>query len=921
MTDVIQATRDPLADIFVGDSEMARQMRAHDWSQTSLGSPLAWPETLKVALRLLLTSKFEMWLGWGPEINFFYNDAYRPTLGSKHPQSLAVPTRILWAEIWDDIKDRIGAVYERGEASWDKSLLLLLNRHGYLEETYHTFSYSPLLGDDGQVGGLFCAVSEETERVLSERRMTTLRALAAGLSPADTRRDVLDALETQLGGNLHDLPFTLTYLFNADGSARLVAATGGVESHASALAQLPAEPDGPWGAGRIRAGEDQVRLDVSSIEGLPSGAWSLPIREALTVPLPAPGREEPKGFMVVGVNPHRPLDPDYAGFIQLLAGQVAAGLSSAAAFETERDRAEALAEAVRMREAAAEALANLNRSLSEEVQVRTGERDRLHALFQQAPGFMCVLRGKDLVFELVNDSYQQLIGHRDVVGKPVREALPEFAGQGFFELLDGVMATGEPFVGRGLSAMIQRTPGAPLEERFLHLVYQPILEADGSISGVFAEGNDVTDQYRAEEGVRRLNETLELRVVERTEELREALERLRSEASEREAVQEALRQAQKMEAVGQLTGGIAHDFNNLLTGVLGSLDLLRKRAAQGRTADVDRYAAAAESAANRAAALTHRLLAFSRRQPLDPRAVDCNQLVGSMGELIRRTLGESIKLEVVRAGGLWNTLCDPHQLESAILNLAINARDAMPGGGRLTIETCNAHLDNAYAARERSVKPGQYVCICVTDTGVGMTADIIEKAFEPFFTTKPIGQGTGLGLSMIYGFAQQSNGYAKIYSEPGKGTTVKIYLPRHHGAADTAEDHTLRATLPTGEARDMVVLVVEDEMVVRHLVVEVLQERGFATLEAHDGQAGLAVLESDARIDLLVSDVGLPGLNGRQLADAARAKRPELPILFMTGYAENAAIANGFLAPGMEMITKPFAIDAFTRRIEDILKD
>lgn len=347
---------------------------------------------------------------------------------------------------------------------------------------------------------------------------------------------------------------------------------------------------------------------------------------------------------------------------------------------------------------------------------------------------------------------------------------------------------------------------------------------------------------------------------------------------------------------------------------------MQRRMAKGETDRIERYATAAMTAANRAAALTHRLLAFSRRQPLDPKPVNANRLVTGMEELLRRTIGESVQLEIVTAGGLWQTLCDPHQLESAMLNLSINARDAMPKGGKLMFETCNAHLDNAYAAKQQDVRPGQYVCICVTDTGMGMTKAIIEKAFEPFFTTKPIGQGTGLGLSMIYGFTRQSEGYARIYSEVGEGTTIKLYLPRYYGKTEDAEEsegeliENHRAE--SGEA----VLVVEDETAVRDLVVEVLQELGYRAVEASDGPAGLKLLQSKMRFDLLVTDMGLPGLNGRQLADAARVHRPDLKVLFMTGYAENAAIANGFLEPGMEMITKPFGIDALVTRIRDMIE-
>ncbi len=394
----------------------------------------------------------------------------------------------------------------------------------------------------------------------------------------------------------------------------------------------------------------------------------------------------------------------------------------------------------------------------------------------------------------------------------------------------------------------------------------------------------------------------------------------RAQAAELAHTQDALRQAQKMEAVGQLTGGIAHDFNNLLTGIIGSLDLMQRKLAAGRGGEIDRYVSAAVTSANRAAALTHRLLAFSRRQPLDPKAVDANRLIASMEDLIRRTIGEAVQLEMVVAGGLWRTLCDPHQLENAILNLAINARDAMPDGGKLTIETCNARLDDAYAANARDIRPGQYVCICVSDTGTGMSAETIEKAFEPFYTTKPIGQGTGLGLSMIYGFARQSEGYAKIYSEVGRGTTMKLYLPRHYADADAPEDAALATRDVVGSADGEMVLVVEDEPAVRELVLDVLADLGYRTLAAIDGPSGLKILQSEEPIDLLVTDVGLPGLNGRQLADAARLRRPDLKILFMTGYAENAAINGGFLDAGMELITKPFAIDALSQKVRTIIE-
>ena len=380
-----------------------------------------------------------------------------------------------------------------------------------------------------------------------------------------------------------------------------------------------------------------------------------------------------------------------------------------------------------------------------------------------------------------------------------------------------------------------------------------------------------------------------------------------------------LRQSQKMEAVGQLTGGIAHDFNNLLAGIVGSLEMLRTRVAQGRVGELERYLGAALGSANRAAALTHRLLAFSRRQTLDPRPTDVNRLVASMEELIRRTVGPEIHVETVMAGGLWTTLCDANQLENAVLNLAINARDAMPDGGRLTIEAVNARLDDAYARKHHEVAPGQYVAVSVTDTGTGMPPEVVARAFDPFFTTKPLGQGTGLGLSMVYGFAQQSNGYVRIYSEAGEGTTVRLYLPRctEEAAADAeAPGASSAAMAPEGGT----VLVVDDEAVVRMLVGEVLRDLGYGVVEAKDGAQAIRALESMPRIDLMVTDVGLPGgMNGRQLADAMRERRPGMKVLFITGYAENAAVGNGLLAPGMQVMTKPFAMEVLAAKIRSML--
>ena len=415
---------------------------------------------------------------------------------------------------------------------------------------------------------------------------------------------------------------------------------------------------------------------------------------------------------------------------------------------------------------------------------------------------------------------------------------------------------------------------------------------------------DVTEQLQAERALRELNETLEVRVEQ-------AL-------ADREEAETALRQAQKMEAVGQLTGGLAHDFNNLLAGISGAFEMIGVRLAQGRTADIEKYLAAGQGATRRAAALTHRLLAFSRRQTLSPKPTVINRLLGDFSELVRRTVGPQIDVQTIAASGLWPALVDANQLENALLNLCINARDAMPSGGNITIETANRWLDDR-TAREHGLTPGQYVTICTSDTGTGIEKSNLDRVFDPFFTTKPIGQGTGLGLSMVYGFARQSNGHVRIYSEIGQGTMVCIYLPRFRG--DEEEDVAVPNDPATEAFAGQSILIIDDEPSVRMLMCDALSDLGYHCIEAGDGTAGLRILESRARIDLLITDVGLPGgLNGRQVADAARALRPDLRILFVTGYAENAVLNHGHIEHGMEVLTKPFAVDELRRRVGTLLQ-
>jgi light-regulated signal transduction histidine kinase (bacteriophytochrome)/CheY-like chemotaxis protein len=382
---------------------------------------------------------------------------------------------------------------------------------------------------------------------------------------------------------------------------------------------------------------------------------------------------------------------------------------------------------------------------------------------------------------------------------------------------------------------------------------------------------------------------------------------------------ERLRQAQKMEAVGQLTGGIAHDFNNLLAGVTGSLELMRTRIGQGRIGDVESYVGAAMSAAGRATALVHRLLSFSRRQTLDPRPVNIENLLSAAAELIRRTVGPGIAVETLIGSDAWMTMCDSNQLDNALLNLAINARDAMPHGGRLTIATENIVAGDAADGRDYEVAPGQYLVIAVTDSGAGMSADIVARVFEPFFTTKPLGEGTGLGLSMVYGFVKQSHGHIGILSMPGQGTTVRLYMPRHHadGAAEVAALVLAPASSGPGSGT---VLVVDDEAILRMILTESLEDLGYDVRVAADGAAALAILQGAEKIDLLITDVGLPGgMNGRQLADAASVFLPALKILFITGYAETGMLSPSALGPRMAVLTKPFGLDALAARVKAML--
>ena len=511
-----------------------------------------------------------------------------------------------------------------------------------------------------------------------------------------------------------------------------------------------------------------------------------------------------------------------------------------------------------------------------ELAARTAERDRLWTLSQD----MFARANLEGMMSAVSPGWTQVLGwsEAELLSRPYATFMHDDDREATLAALARMGETGQP------TRFENRIATSENDWKWIEWTVAPELEGQNFI----AVGRDLSD--------------------------------VKARESELSAAQEALRQAQKMEAVGQLTGGLAHDFNNIIAGISGSLELMSARLAQGRVGELDRYITGATGAAKRAAGLTQRLLAFSRRQTLDPRPTDIVALVGGMLDLITRSVGPEIDIRTDGAKDVWNTFVDAGQLENALLNLCINARDAMPDGGTLVIEASNTAIDHR-EARQSGVQPSDYVSLCVSDTGSGMSAEVINRAFEPFYTTKPLGQGTGLGLSMVYGFAGQSGGSVKIRSEIGTGTSVCILLPRHFGAASVDSAREEAAEIPSAAVGETILLV-DDEALVRMVAAEALEELGYVVIEAGDGASALRIVASDASISLLITDVGLPGgVNGRQVADAARVDRPNLKVLFITGYAESAVLNHGDLDDGMQLLTKPFQIEVFARKVREIITD
>jgi PAS domain S-box-containing protein len=941
-----------------GGGEATRMICARDWTRHPLGPPEQWPEALRVALSLVLNSPESMILAWGKELHFFFNEAYFPLLGPRLPTAMGARLDEVWADAWDQAKPIIADAME-GRSKRFIDLPWKLDTDRGQADTFWTFSYSRVLDADGAPAGLFIFTNETTDRVQSDARLRESEALlkrqatrqqhslqqmpgfVAVLSGPDHVFDYVNDAYRTIAGDRDFIGRGVREIFPD------LAGQGYFE-----LLDQVYQTGEPFSARAIPvkfAGDDDdrfidllyqpVRDDSGAVIGIFVGGYD--ISERVRAERALREREEryrtlfngmDEGFCIIEFfdGPHGPLsdylhieaNPAYArhagiagvvgqklremvgdeadGWVELYGAVLRTGeplrferelVQTGRVLEVSSFRIEpaslnqvaVLFQDITARKRAENALTELNATLEKRVAQALAERKVLADIVEGTNAFVQVV---DLDFNwlAINSAavgeFERIFGLTPQVGHNMLRVLAgQPAHQAAVRNVWARALAGEDYIAIG------EFGDATRNRRHYEMHFSVLRNAHGQQIGAYQFVYDVSDRLLEQ---KRLADT-----------------------------EEALRQAQKMEAVGQLTGGLAHDFNNLLAGISGSLELMQARMRQGRVTEIDRYITAAQGAARRAAALTHRLLAFSRRQTLAPKPTNVNALISGMEDLIRRTVGPSIKLETIGAAGLWPALVDPPQLENALLNLCINARDAMPEGGNITVETANKWLDER-GARSHDMPPGQYLSLCVTDTGTGMTPDVIAKAFDPFFTTKPIGEGTGLGLSMIYGFARQSGGQVRIYSEVGKGSTVCIYLPRHYG--DTEEDVDVDTSRPARALQGETVLIVDDEPTVRMLVTEVLEELGYTAIEAADSVAGLRVLQSDVRIDLLISDVGLPGgMNGRQMADAARQHRPKLKVLFITGYAENAILGHGHLEPGMQVMTKPFVLDALAARIKEMI--
>ncbi|MBA3522910.1 MAG: PAS domain-containing protein, partial [Gemmatimonadales bacterium] len=850
----------PVKDVLAGGGEMGALMRAFDWASTPVGPVSAWPQSLRTVVGMLLTSSHPMLLFWGPDLVQFYNDATIPILAAdRHPSALGQRGQECWAEAWDTVVGpQLKAVMERGETAWNEDQLVQLTRGGLPRHAYLTYDYSPVRDDAGCVFGVLATGQETTKRVLADRRLQILRNLAAQETQARSVLEACARAATVLAQDRADLPFALLYLREAGAREFRLAGDSGLspDDPARVTVLVPGDAAAVWPVDRVLGGLSPVLIDDLAGRVSDGGhRWtSGRVHQAMMLPIGySNDGPQVETVLIAGLSARLPLDHEYRSFLVAVAGQIGRGVASAQAHAS-AGRAETL----------------------------SAELSRLASLFEQAPGWLAVVRGPDHVFELTNPLHRRLIGHRDVLGKPAREALPELEGQGFFELLDRVYRTGESYSGNEVLMQYQRTPGAALEDHYFNFVYQPLRNSDGEISGIVAMGYDVTEQVHSREAAERtaaerdverrqllavlaqsplgiviaeapsgkmlyangrleeitghgalperveaysehfrgfhpdgrtisshewpLPRALQGEVVEHEILLVEHESGRRTEvavnaAPVRDAAgniiaavaffqdvtverrrEQQLHDAQRLQSVGTLAGGVAHEINNQMTAVLHFAGFVLEELGPEHPQATDIRVVL--QAANRATRVSQQLLAFTRRQVFQPRELALHELAVGLAPVLRQLLGSDKTLEIVPTRSTWSVRADPNQMEQILINLVANARDATPTGHPVSIGVRDVtHPGAAAAEHGYTIPPGDYVLLTVTDRGHGMDAATLARIFEPFYTTKRVGEGTGLGLSMVYGIVKQHGGFIEADSTPGVGTVVRLYLPATANAA------------------------------------------------------------------------------------------------------------------------------------------
>lgn len=960
-----------------GGGDVGAMLRAFDWKAHPFGPPEHWPSVLKLSVSHCLHSSFPTAIYWGWDFRLLYNDAWT-ALAENHPWALGRPAAEVRADIWPVLGPQFAAVMASRRGVSHVAQRLLMTRGGVPTETFWTYNSSPILDENGVAHGVLNQGLEVTAQVVNERALRiakderefilTLTERQRAQSDADDVMQLTaDALGDYLGvdraGFFEVLPGDLIRYGACWVSDALPPLTGTVPS--AAFGTRLGETIRSGGTLVFAAPDDAGAPEQGALE-------STGTRAGISVPLVRGGAWQggfylssaaPRGWTrseIALVEEVAELSWDAVARVRATARLQAINLSlkdEVAARTAERDKLwEVSNDLLGIAEpdgrwiAVNPAWERLLGWTAEEIVGRDtswlrhpddhggsaaecaavaepGTAQRLEKRLLTRDGSYRTLAWQTILFD-----DRLYTNARDVTEERRQQAAlvaAEKRTRMVLEAMDGMgvwtyeAATDRFYSDPGFGALHgfpadEAGPGRSMAEVLERIHPEDLSRTFAAIAAARESGEDGEIEYRVV-----LPDGSIRHILSRSHVLRDARGEMEQvigvgvDVSRQRELEDRLRQSQKMEAVGQLTGGLAHDFNNLLTGISGALELMQLRLKQGRIDDLPRYIGAAQTSAGRAAALTHRLLAFSRRQPLDPRPVDVARLIAGMEDLLRGTLGPAVALAVDMDAETWPILADANQLENALLNLCINARDAMPEGGTVTLQTGQQWLDETSAA-ERELPPGAYLTLCVTDTGTGMSPEVIARAFDPFFTTKPMGQGTGLGLSMIYGFVRQSGGHVQITSTPGEGTTMCLYLPRHYGAVAGAAAGGGVALAPEGAGET--VLLVDDEPGVRMLVSEVLGELGYAVIAAETGAESLELLVSARRVDLLITDVGLPGgMNGRQVADAVRAVWADLPVLFITGFAENAVVGDGPLERGMALIAKPFAMETLAARVREML--